>query len=696
MLFACEATPVNQEATRRGDGPTVKVVDTGAVATVEVEESGEPAGTRGAPANVVETLPMIPVRAVSPTQSDPAAAGTCPKGSDKSLGVVTSPRRPWVGGRLHVLAATFDDSGPLQIRVEHDDKIVDVSVERRHGAPTSAAATFRPEAPGVYRVFVGRAGEGLACRKIRVGSRRKRNSEQESVQLSEEGMLEHAWKTRRSWRPREEALFSAWIRELFHSPRGDELAFKALREALVNDSRNYLHDALGLGEDAADGGLRLKPDCADAPYFLRAYFAWKRGLPFTFRRCSRGRRLAPSCRSLRSNGEPMTIPSSWKESETPISLLRSVEHFFRKHIGWGVHSGNGRVAHDDDENDFYPVEISERGIRPGTIYADPYGHLFVVVELMAQQGGRPGILYAIDGQPDGSITRKRFWAGNFMWNPDPSLGGSGFKRFRPAVRGDVGEDGQRPMGTPGNRTLMKMNGYRDVDVEVGTVKAATFFARMHALVSPEPVDVEVALTEVVDALSEAAKVRVTSVTNGLRHVAANPREPVPMPWGHEVFETSGPWESFSTPARDLRLLVAMDVVRGFVDRVRRSPAAFGISEDFPPEVLRERLQDLREGLLQDPGRAISYERSNGVTVTLTMAELISRAIALEVAYNPNDCVEVRWAAPEGSEERSSCGRRAPADQQKKLEAYRDWFRSRARPRRGSRGPEVPGVPREAD
>ena len=44
---------------------------------------------------------------------------------------------------------------------------------------------------------------------------------------------------------------------------------------------------------------------------------------------------------------------------------------------------------------------------------------------------------AVDGQPDASITRKRFWEGNFLWNPDPKLGGSGFKAFRPFVWTDV-------------------------------------------------------------------------------------------------------------------------------------------------------------------------------------------------------------------------------------------------------------------
>ena len=32
----------------------------------------------------------------------------------------------------------------------------------------------------------------------------------------------------------------------------------------------------------------MQPDCADNPFFLRAYFAWKLGLPFGYHVCDRG------------------------------------------------------------------------------------------------------------------------------------------------------------------------------------------------------------------------------------------------------------------------------------------------------------------------------------------------------------------------------------------------------------------------
>jgi hypothetical protein len=51
-----------------------------------------------------------------------------------------------------------------------------------------------------------------------------------------------------------------------------------------------------------------------------------------------------------------------------------------------------------------------------------------------------------------------------------------------------------------------------------------------------------------------------------------------------------------------------------------------------------------------------------------------------MAYNPNDCVEVRWGAPENSEEAATCKRHAPQAQRAKMSSeYRSWFHERRWP-----------------
>jgi hypothetical protein len=78
-------------------------------------------------------------------------------------------------------------------------------------------------------------------------------------------------------------------------------------------------------------------------------------------------------------------------------------------------------------------------------------------------------------------------------------------------------------------------------------------------------------------------------------------------------------------------------------------------------------------------RAITYVRSDGAPQRVTLAELVARKAAFEVAYNPNDCVETRWGAPAGSAEAQSCQRRAPPEQVQRMARYREWFARRQRP-----------------
>jgi hypothetical protein len=81
-------------------------------------------------------------------------------------------------------------------------------------------------------------------------------------------------------------------------------------------------------------------------------------------------------------------------------------------------------------------------------------------------------------------------------------------------------------------------------------------------------------------------------------------------------------------------------------------------------------------------RKFSYTRSDGSQWTLKLEDVLDRMSALEMAYNVNDCAELRWGAEDGSEEAATCKRRASAAQREKMTEYRAWFSERRRPPRG--------------
>lgn len=144
-----------------------------------------------------------------------------------------------------------------------------------------------------------------------------------------------------------------------------------------------------------------------------------------------------------------------------------------------------------------------------------------------------------------------------------------------------------------------------------------------------------------------------------------------------IFLAGGQWENFSTPNRDLRLLIAMDAVLDFPDRVVNSPGDFSLSGNTNPRDTRDKLMSIIEK--KAASLSITYTKSDGTPQKLSVADLLKRKDAFEMTYNPNDGIEIRWGAPENSEERSTCRRSAPRTQQESMNKIRPWFHKRLHP-----------------
>jgi hypothetical protein len=471
----------------------------------------------------------------------------------------------------------------------------------------------------------------------------------------------HAWDARWAWEVDTENLYAAWVEQLFDYPVDEDVTWTNLQTLLTNRDNNLLYDHLGQNEDES---LRLSPDCADLPYFLRAYFSWKLRLPFAFRRCSRGRAgVPPHCNDLNTN---LVAREGVDEASSFSVFIRSVAN--------GVHSASARTVPSDDGTDVYPVPMERRAIRPGTVFADPYGHLLVVADWVPQGATTYGILMGADAQPDGTIGRRRFWRGSFLFDPATSDVGAGFKAWRPLIHDRRAET----ITSLDNDALRRTRAHTSFSMDQYEGTEDDFYDRMEALINPRPLDPQVRMLALIDALDESAARRVVSMQNGVDFQNQNRWRTIEMPRGYAIFETTGPWEDYASPARDMRLLISIDAVVGFPDVVARVPAQFGLTPDEAPAraaALRTRL----EQILAE--RRFEYVRSDGETQVLTLADVVARTPAFEMSYNPNDCIEIRWGAPQGSDELASCRRRAPAAQRERMAEYREWFQNRRRPAR---------------
>jgi hypothetical protein len=594
-----------------------------------------------------------------------------------------------------IFAAEKPLEGELSL-IAPDGSVAAQSRERHGGPPYFWFAEVASPAAGTWQAKLARERAPAECstitREIAV------RSDQPSKPTAGAGSV---WPLRNSWNRATENLYSAWIEKLFDAPLDESLSWKALHEVLRDRSRNVLFNHLGLGEDQM--GMIIRPDCADLPYFLRAYFSFKMGLPFGYSKCTRGGGgEAPKCHEWWNiqNLEPPRVPPPEQVTTASGNLMgiirqpgpqaqpvmhpasgvtpkpQALAPAFGRYLGSvadGVHSGSGRTRANDDHTDYYPVPLKEETLRPGTTYADPYGHLLVLVKRVSQTADAAGVFLAVDGQPDGTVARKRFWRGNFLFAQDPALGGPGFKHFRPIVRTNGGA-----LRRLTNDEIAKNPQYADFSLEQSQVAIEDFYDRMDDLMSPQPLDPLRAMKEAITSLEEQVKMRVTSVENG-RKWQTNGRGDAEMPDGAAIFETTGAWEDFATPARDLRLLIAIDVVRNFPDRVTRRPERYAMPKDKSVADVKGELEGVLASELAT--RRFSYTRTDGSPWTLALKDVIDRMPDLEMAYNLNDCVELRWGAPERSQEAATCRRHAPSMQRAKMTQYRAWFHERRRPPR---------------
>ncbi|HZY11471.1 MAG TPA: hypothetical protein VFE89_01725 [Beijerinckiaceae bacterium] len=631
----------------------------------------------------------------------PAAALSATCGETADLTVLPSPVAPWKGAPLRVIVVA---EKPLEGRlslVAPNGSIAATSSDRHGGGPYSWFAEIAAPAAGTWHATLSLDHASAGCAKVT--REIVVNAQKPASPRTPAG---HIWQVRDSWNSTTESLFSAWIEKLFDAPPEQDLSWKVWHEVLRDQSRNFLYNYLGRGEDNMT--LSLRPDCADFVYFLRAYFAFKMGLPFGYANCSRGSGgKAPKCYQwfdiehpetrpapppeqdlasrtiavvsaapaqnflgLFAQAQPLDAPASPSvPSATPKLKRPATFAEYLRDVGDVVHSGAVRVAANDDNTDFYSVPLTQKALRPGTVYADPYGHVLMLVHRVPELNGKPGVFLAVDAEPDGSITRKRFWRGNFLFVHDPALGTSGFKHFRPIVG-----DKNGPLRRLTNAEIGINPHYGDFALEQARISAEDFYDRMDDVMSPEPLDPVRAMSDAITSLNEQVKTRVTSVENGRKYQDKQTGFTA-MPNGASIFQTSGAWEDYSTPARDFRLLIAIDVVRNFPERFARRSDRYAMPGG---KSIEDTKGDLRDVLATElASRKFSYTRSDGSQWTLSLKDVIERAADFEMAYNPNDCAEIRWGAAENTEEAATCKRHAPQAQRATMASdYRAWFRER--------------------
>lgn len=361
--------------------------------------------------------------------------------------------------------------------------------------------------------------------------------------------------------------------------------------------------------------FRFSADCADAVFVMRAYFAYRTGRPFLFR-----------------------VKGEFSEEWETLSL-ESFPSFedFAEIVRARVSTENFRIPLEMENTETYPVRVSRRSVRPGTIFSDSEGHVLVVSEV------RPdGVITFFDSQPNGLLGIKRF-AGD-LFDPGSADRGGGFRAWRPLEKKSAsGEWSFAPNASLENLDAEKVQYQDSFSVRGAKVDFWTWVRDQLAIsdsrLAPER-EFEARLLQLCDDVRERGRSIDLAIEAGLPG-----RERLPDPPDDPFRTADGEWEEHATPGRDLRLRRSLRAMRRFVfnshmlvSQGRMRHLVFdGTAEDLAREY-----RAILTRIAESSHCRFSYRGSRGQENVLTLQDIVRRAY--DLSFNPYVCAELRWGA----------------------------------------------------
>jgi hypothetical protein len=408
-------------------------------------------------------------------------------------------------------------------------------------------------------------------------------------------------------------------------------------------------------------GLRFFSDCADFPYFLRAYYAWQNQLPFGFvesvspiqgqNQVVKDIRYSPYGNIVQRRYSVLARKSILGRSKYPNAI-----DIFNNILPNLISSANYRVSYKgmDTDNlfsDFYPIKITRDSIQPGTVVYDPNGHVVTIYKIT-----RDGRLYYIDAHPDNSLTSGLYNSRFIRSYPGQ---GAGFKNWRPLRLSGASWDATR--GYYGGRII----GAKDRELPLysteqyyGTSaspdwkqaqfafqgKSMDYYDWVRNRLADGPLvenpldDIKIMTQELCNGVQErvvAVQVALTAGFNQREHPSRLP---------NNIYGADGDWETYATPARDARLKVAFKELRTYVEEALHHYKSHDGKVDYHGgDLAGDMLKVYKQTASECP---ITYKNSAGRRVTINLEQARERIYKL--SFDPYHCAELRWGA-EGKE-----------------------------------------------
>ncbi|MCC6921008.1 MAG: hypothetical protein IT548_17560 [Alphaproteobacteria bacterium] len=418
-----------------------------------------------------------------------------------------------------------------------------------------------------------------------------------------------------------------------HDERGYERFVATLADAdchTVRDCLGPAHNPLAAGDPP---GLVFSADCADLVYMLRAYYAWKHGLPFSFLTQIEARQ------GMGEGDLKTTVYGNRPVARFDVvegTDIRQVLDLIRNTVSTATFRIDPRIEQPVAQ-DFYSPAITRAALRPGSAIYNGDGHVVIVSKI-----DNAGRIHFIDAHPDMSITRG-VYSGQYQ-RGEPAIG-AGFHAWRPfaqekgvyayAANAQIaGYSLEQYFGLEATNTDWTKADYSDSGRNADFVE----FTRRRLAKGRLRYDVieeaRLGFARLCDDIQDRQRFVDDALAQGLQ------RTPRPGTLEGATPADRSTWLVYSTPGRDRRLRahvaqLGADLTRYIAMVVGKTGEAI-----YRGKSLRSDLQLTFDRA--DAECRLGYTNTDGSAVTLTLKQVLARLPHL--SFDPYHCAERRWGA----------------------------------------------------
>ena len=482
-----------------------------------------------------------------------------------------------------------------------------------------------------------------------------------------------AWPIRRQWTPAETRHYARWVEHIYTmKTEGTVEQRTAKLERVLTDPEMNLLETPEFAGQGANPQLPLgvirdmhnMMDCAKFTAFMPAYYAYRRALPWMTSVAKAGR------------GDIRTSPFNIPVGSVNSFEYGSVGKFFRNAVGWFI-SGNYRININSKNahlSETVPVALNREYLMPGCInYID--GHCLLLarvteygeLKFLNCSTARTRDIFTYNGMNTVTGITPRGTDPDNEWNG--CFQGMRVLRYPIAVTNSRGrvidvrrrtDEEMKEFGFSTEQYEVIREMYSKQYITEGELKPQSFHdfvrLRMKTVDSIAPLKF---MEEYADELLDVYVLREEFVQNAWQDVRENGRITYPEERDDEnIFQAFGRWETWSSPSSDVdrrnKYFYLADwleyairlygLIPSFVDLTGLEEYAIDSQSDLARALVAEKNRIFAE-------RSMEYTNSKGEQVPLTLLEIEERLY--DLSFDPNHPPELRWGAPEGSEERAS-------------------------------------------